>query len=141
MWGISFEKLPPKGIMLLYFKKQLVFEPYEVKNGELVYDSTENLSEEILHECHFFDENIEYRLIRREERGDAIETILTAEEEAHMDPDLLYVEETLVKNEYLKNVDIPKKLVIVSHYHYSNNDTLELKNYRIAIPLNTCGQS
>lgn len=141
MWGILLEKLPPKGIMLLYFKKQLVFEPYEVKNGELVYNGAENLSKEIPIECHFFDEKNEYRLIRREARGDVIETILTAEEEAHMDPDLLYVEETLVKNEYLKNVDIPKKLVIVSYYHYSNNDTLELKNYRIAIPLNTCGQS
>lgn len=134
MWGILFEKLPPKGIMLLYFKKQLVFKPYEVKNGELVYDGAENLSEEIPRECHFFDENTEYRLLRREAQGDVIETILTAEEEAHMDSDLLYVEETLIKDEYKKNSDLPEKLTIISRYRYSDNDTLELKNYRIAIP-------
>ena len=134
MWEISFEKLPPKGIMLLYFKKQLVFEPYEVKNGKLIYDGAEHLSEKIPIECHFFDKNTEYRLIRRESRGDVIEIVLTAEEEAHIDSDLLYVEETLIKDEYKKNDDLPEKLTIISRYRYSDNDTLELKNYRIAIP-------
>lgn len=135
MWEISLEKLPPKGIMLLYFKKRLVFERYEIKNGKLVYDGGENLSGEIPVECHFFDERTEYRLIKREAQGDTIEIVLSATEEKHMDPDLLYVEEPLIKDEYRVNVGIPEKLIIVSRYCYSDNDIIELKNYRIAIPL------
>lgn len=134
MWEISLEKLPPKGIMLLYFKKQLVFKRYEIKNGELVYDGEENLSGETPIECHFFDDQTEYRLIKRDAQGDAIEIVLSATEEAYMDPDLIYVEELLIKDEYRINVNIPEKLSIVSRYRYSDNDTLELKNYRIAIP-------
>ena len=132
MWEISFEKLPPKGIMLLYFKKRLVFERYEIKNGELVHDGKENLLEEIPIECHFFDDKTEYRLIKRDAQGDIIEIVLSATEEAYMDPDLLYVEEPPIKDEYRINVNIPEKLTIVSRYRYSDNDTLELKNYRIS---------
>ena len=134
MWEISLEKLPPKGLMLLYFKNRPVFECYEIKNGELVYDGEENLSEETPIECHFFDAQTEYRLIKRDAQGDVIEIVLSAAEEAYMDPDLIYVEEHLIKDEYRINVNIPEKLTIVSRYRYSDNDTLELKNYRIAIP-------
>lgn len=134
MWEISLEKLPPKGIMLLYFKKRLVFERYEIKNGELVYGGGENLSGETPIECHFFDEQTEYRSIKREAQRDVIENVLSATEEAYMDPDLLYVEEALIKDEYRTSVGIPEKLTIVSRYCYSDNDTLELKNYRLAIP-------
>ena len=54
---------------------------------------------------------MEYRLIRRESRNDVIERILTKNEEEKMESDLLFPEEVLVKN-----------------------DTLVLKDYRIAAP-------
>ena len=36
MMKISLEKLPPKGLMLLYCKDGAVFAPYEVKDGQLI---------------------------------------------------------------------------------------------------------
>ena len=83
-------------------------------------------------ECHLFDEEREYRMIRREQRGDRVEVVLTRAEEEGMDPDLLYEEEPLVREEYARRAGLPKRLRIINRYAYSRNDTLVLVNYRIA---------
>lgn len=48
--------------------------------------------------------------------------------------DLLFPEEVLVKKEYTDIPGIPEKLRVINRYHYSENDTLVLKDYRIAAP-------
>ena len=50
-----------------------------------------------------------------------------------MDPDLLYVEEPLLREEYAGRAEFPNRLKIVNRYSYSENDTLVLVNYRIAL--------
>ena len=133
MWTISLEKLPPVGVMLVYFNDGFIFEPYEVKDGALIFEGAEKFAEENPAVCHFFDENKEYRVIRRESHGDILETVFTAEEESKMDTDLLYSENHLVKEEYRKP-GIPEKLTMISRYHYLDNDVFELESYRIALP-------
>ncbi|MBP3722614.1 MAG: hypothetical protein J6I62_05125 [Selenomonadaceae bacterium] len=128
---ISIEKLPPKGIMLLYFNDKTVFFPYETKDGKLISSEEPKGTPT---ECHFFDESREYRIIRRESDNSYIETILSAEEEKDADPDLIYEEYPLVKEEYAKKDGIPEKLLIVSRYKYTDNDILELASYRIGLP-------
>lgn len=48
------------------------------------------------------------------------------------DPDLLYEEEVLVKDEYSEKSGLPERLKVINRYMYTENDTLVLKNYRIA---------
>ena len=67
-----------------------------------------------------------------EARGDRVEVILTRQEEESMGPELLYEEEVLVRDEYAGKPGLPDRLKIVNRYMYTANDTLVLKNYRIA---------
>ena len=131
MMKISLEKLPPKVLMLLYCKNGTVFAPYEVKDGQLI--SNAKLPDETAQECHFFDADSEYRLITRESDGAHIEVVYSADEELKMDPDLIYKECPLIKEEYSRNEGIPKKILIVSRYDYTEDDILELRNYRLSL--------
>ena len=99
---IRIELLPPAGYVIAELKSKLLFEPYAVENGKLRFRGSECLETEPMIECHFFSRDREYRLIARESRGDLIERVLSAEEERAMDPDLLYEQEMLVKEEYAR---------------------------------------
>ena len=131
MKGISLEKAPKKGFVLAYFPGELVFKTYIIRDGECIFDGWERFKTRTPGECHFFDEKIEYRMIRRESAGDSIELILTKEQEDQMDPDLLYIQKILVREQFRKDGDMAERLVIVNRYDYTENDTLVLKNYRI----------
>lgn len=61
-----------------------------------------------------------------------MEVILKGQEEESMDPDLLYEEDVLVRDEYSGKSGIPERLKVINRYMYTENDTLVLKNYRIA---------
>ena len=133
MQGIAIDKLPQKGLVMAYFKEKLLFSPYEVTGGELKLSDRELFEKEEPYECHFFDDKTEYRLIKRSARKDVIERTLTREEEADMPPELLFSEDVLVKPEYTGMPGIPEKLRVVNRYRYSENDTLVLKDYRMAL--------
>ena len=133
MKGISLRKAPEKGYILAYFPGLLVFKPYEIHEGECVFCGWEALKDRTPGECHLFDADTEYRMIRRESSGDSIELVLTRDEEKLMDPNLLYTQKVLVQEQFSKEKDMPERLVIVNRYVYSENDTLILKNYRISV--------
>ena len=63
----------------------------------------------------------------------SLEALLASslEQEDQMDPDLLYIQKILVREQFRKDGDMPERLVIVNRYDYTENDTLVLKNYRI----------
>ena len=132
MIKINLEKIPHKGFILAIFESGVIFEPYEVKGDEIIFRSMKTLQEVIPTELHLFDQETEFRIVQRESRGDQIELLMTKEQELEMDSDLIYVEETFIKPEYSNAENMPKKLSIVNRYCYSENDTLELQNYRIA---------
>ena len=133
MMKIKVDKLPKQGLVMAYFKERLFFSPYFVREGDLVLPEKTVWDSEEPYECHFFDGRKEYRRILRAFRGDIIEQILTEEDEAQMQKDLVFTEEVLVKKEYASMAGIPEKLRIVNRYEYSENDTLVLRNYRLAL--------
>ena len=129
---IRTELLPEAGYAIIQLKTALLFEPYTVENGKLLFPGCERLEKEAVTECHFFSRDSEYRLVARESRGDLIERVLTAAEETEMDPDLLYEQEMMVKEEYAARDDLPDRLRVMNRYAYTENDTLTLRDYRIS---------
>lgn len=129
MFNYPVESLPQKGYVLGYFSSELVFKPYYIENGTLIFDGSDILIRETPREIHFFDDKKEYRLIKREFRKDIIEKYYTSDEEKEIGPDLLFVEEVLVDERFSG----PEKLKIINRYEYSQNDTLVLKSYRISL--------
>ena len=132
MKQLSTESIPGKGYCLLSFRNALVFEPYECRDGLLFFNGRDRLEWEQPYECRFFDRDRDCHMVFREARGDFCERIYTQEEEKSMDPDLLYTEKVLLREEYAGLAGYPSRLVIVNRYRYSQSDTLILKNYRIS---------
>ncbi len=132
MLQIRTEKIPKQGLVMAYFREKLFFSPYSVEDGRVVFQEESPFATEEPYECHFFDNSTEYRRICRASRGDVIERVLTEEEEAQLPKDLVLAEDVLVKKEYASIPGIPEKLSVVSRYEYSENDTLVLRDYRIA---------
>ena len=130
MRGITLEMAPEKGFLLAYFRNAVVFEPYSIREGILLFEGCEAFRDEMPRECHLFDEDTEYRMILRQSRNDRIESVLRKEEEEGMDLDLLFEEDALVKTEYARDGVHPERLKIISRYRYTENDTLVLRNYR-----------
>lgn len=133
MLGITIDRVPRKGYLLAYFRDALVFEPYSVEDGRLVFPGWEAWQDAAPVECHLFDCDREYRMVSREQQGDRVEMLFTRQEEEAMEPDLLYEEEPLIREEYAGRAGFPNRLKIVNRYSYSENDTLVLVNYRIAL--------
>ena len=128
------EKAPAAGFVIACLKDQLIFAPYKIRNGVFTAEGWDCPDFSEAEECHFFDENREYRRIYRSARRDVIETVLTAEEEASMDPDLIFIEDVLVKPEYVETGRLPSSLTVVNRYRYSEYDTIVLEDYRISCP-------
>ncbi len=126
------DKLPPKGYILAYFRDRLVFEPYTAEDGKLIFGSSELLERETPQECHFFDKEHDCYMIRRQSRNDMIVKVRTAEEEKDTEPDLIFIQTVLVKDEYAAREDLPSALRIINRYEYSDSDTLVLRNYRLS---------
>ena len=133
MKGISIEKAPPRGYVLAYFPGTLIFEAYEIRDGECVFNGWEKFRDLTPAECHLFDMDLEYRMVHRESPGDNIELVLTGRQEEQMDPDLLYTQKIYVREQFRKKDTIPERLLIVNRYAFTENDTLMLKNYRISL--------
>lgn len=125
------ENAPSTGFVIVSLKNQLIFAPYEIRNDALIVEGWDCPDFTEAEECHFFDASREYRRIYRSARRDVIETVLTAEEEQTMDPDLIFVEEVLVKPQYSETGRIPASLTIINRYRYSEYDTIVLEDYRI----------
>ena len=125
------ENAPSVGFVIACLKNQLIFAPYKIQDGVLEVEGWNNPDFTEAEECHFFDNIREYRRIYRSARRDVIETVLTAREEQDMDPDLIFVEEVLVKPQYIESGRIPTTLTIINRYRYSEYDTIVLEDYRI----------
>ena len=129
------EKAPASGFVIASLKNQLIFAPYKICNGVFTAEGWDCPDFTEAEECHFFDDSREYRRIYRSARRDVIETVLTAQEEESMDPDLIFVEEVLVKPQYAETGHLPSTLSIVNRYRYSEHDTIVLEDYRIGCPI------
>lgn len=125
---------PGKGFVIACLTEKLIFTSYEIRDDVFYAKDWDSPDFTRAEECHFFDEEKEYRIIYRSARKDRIETILTAKEEEVMEPDLIYTEEVLVKPTYAEKEGLPSKLKIINRYRYSEHDTIVLEDYRISYP-------
>lgn len=126
------ENAPAVGFVIACLKDRLVFSPYEIRDGVFIAEYWDDPDFTTAKEMYFFDKDREYRRIYRSARRDVLETVLTAEEEARMDPDLIYIDKVLVKPVYSNKPGMPSELIIVNRYRYSENDTIVLDDYRIS---------
>ena len=132
MQSFLYDGAPQKGYILAYYPHALVFEPYEMKDGNPCFAGMEAFAGEEPRECHLFDDRTECRIIKRESAGDTIRLLLTREEERAMDSDLLFEEEVFVKPQYANRPELPGTLRIINRYRYAERDVLTLENYRIS---------
>ena len=128
------ENAPAKGYLLAYYHDALVFEPYEIKDGMILFEGCGAFRGEFPRECHLFDQDKECRIVLRRNPRGPVRRVLTRRQEQQMDPDLLFEEEMLVKPEYASDGRLPGKLKIVNRYRYSESDTLTVEDYRLAVP-------
>ena len=105
------DRIPGNGLLLAEGRDRLVFTPYEYRSGKILADGQD--CSELLgwDQCLLFDRNTEVRLVRRRARNEMIETVLT----------------------YAAHGGLPETLIIVNRYRYSENDTLVLDDYRVAM--------
>ena len=134
MLDYEVEKMPEKGLFYGRLKKEILYTSYCVKDGTISFAKGEVPDPDELTEGHFFDGKKEYRLIKRESRNDLLKLCFTEEEEKAMDKDLLMEETVLVKEEYVDaSAGVCDHIRIINRYAYSKDDTLVLRNYRLAM--------
>lgn len=130
MRGVSTDRAPERGCLLAIFDDVVVFEPYRVLDGRLVYEGCEALADKMPIRCHLFDQDTEYRMVARASRGDCIEQVFSVRDEDGLDPDLLYVDTMLVQGRFVKP-GVPDAIKVVNRYRYTDGDTLVLDTYRL----------
>ena len=122
----KFSAIPAEGYIYATFYGKVIFEKYKKTAKGIEFAGSSSLENETIQELHCFDENTEYRIV------DEIEAVMTYDEEKSMDKDLLYEDEMLIDEKYLKD-GFPSVLKIVNRYKYTYFDTLMLDNYRMKI--------
>ena len=127
-----FCRIPEEGFVMAVFDDHILFERYTKTADGLSFPEGEPFQKVPLLRLHCFDRDTEYRLIAADDGDRLIETVLTAEEEKKMEPDLLFEDEMLLRREYCKDGMPLEKLRIVNRYRYTFFDTMTLHNYRIS---------
>lgn len=122
----NLEKVPNQGYILAYFRECVVFEKYEIKNGQINEDIFSSVDMNNLLECHFFNETIEYRLIMSRKRQ-VIESVIRKEDEK--ESEMFKEEQVLLENSFNQ---FGKILKIVNYLKFDENDMIQVINYRLA---------
>lgn len=140
------KNIPPKGQMLAYTRKKVIFHGYES-----LEDVAMELAEEDLLELHLFDSEREYRsvsTISRRFPGGVIETLADFpnpenEQDVHSDPeggkdkrlaiDTVYSEQILLDTEQGSNSGTAEcTITVLNHIQYDpKNGMASIDNYRL----------
>ena len=113
---MDLEKAPKKGMMYALYVDKVVYEPYVSK------DSIKD--EKNLLELHLFDEEKEYRFIKRRNQVPIQEVI--------SDIDILG-EKANKQNSYPETIftEDDKQIKVINYISYDENDLLTIENYRL----------
>ena len=128
----GFRRIPAEGIMIAVFDDRTLVERYGKEAEGLSFPGTEQVGKKDLLRLHCFDPETEYRLIVTDDGERLIEVIMSAEEEKGMEPDLLFEDEMLLREEYCTERVGIRKLKVINRYRYTQYDTMTLDNYRIS---------
>ena len=127
-----FQRIPDEGMMIAVLEGRILVERYRKEVDGLSFPDAERLQKAALVRLHCFDRNTEYRLLVTDDGDRLVEVVLDAEEEKTMEPDLLFVDEMLLRPEYRSDHVGIQKLKVMNRYRYTDFDTMTLDNYRIS---------
>lgn len=127
-----FRRIPDEGMMIAVLEGRILVERYRKEVDGLSFPDAERLQKTALVRLHCFDRNTEYRLLVTDDGDRLVEVVLDAEEEKTMEPDLLFVDEMLLRPEYRSDHVGIQKLKVMNRYRYTDFDTMTLDNYRIS---------
>lgn len=128
----NFNKAPERGWFFAETETGAILERYVLVDGEPDFPGHERLRDAVVTRIHCFDERVEYRWLRVNEKGGAVEGVFSAEEEAGMDPDLVYADDMILADEYTPKEGGIWVLSVINRYRWTETDTLTLENYRLA---------
>lgn len=119
---MDFSKIPEKGTMYALYMDKMVYRKYDRR--ELLEDTA--LEEKLL-ELHLFDENREYRYIKK--RTGEIEALISDDTVEHQD---VYAEKIITLGNKKEKPDKESGLVeVVNYITYDENDLMRIENYRL----------
>ena len=127
----GYGRIPLDGIIIAVFENHIVVERYRKDAEGLSFPGGELLRNEAILRLHCFDRETEYRLLVTDDGDRLIEVVLDAEEEKKMEPDLLFEDEMLLREEYCTERAGIRKLKVINRYRYTQFETMTLDNYRI----------
>ena len=128
----NFNKAPERGWLFAETETGAILERYVLVDGEPDFPGRERLRDAVVTRLHCFDERVEYRWLRTNEKGGVVEGVFSAEEEAGMDPDLVYPDDMILADEYAPKEGGLWVLSVINRYRWTETDTLTLENYRLA---------
>lgn len=130
--GPDFAKAPARGWLFAETEHGPILERYSIVDGELHFPGAARLEAAPVLRLHCFDEQAEYRYLRVNEEGDAVEGLFTAEQETAMDPDLIYEDKMVLAEAYAPKDGGIWTLSVINRYRWTEYNTLGLENYRLA---------
>ena len=128
----GYGRIPEDGFVIAVFNDHILVERYRKEAEGLSFPGAEQACGRELLRLHCFDRDTEYRMIVTDDGERLIEVILSAEEEKGMEPDLLFEDEMLLREEYCTERVGIRKLKVINRYRYTEYDTMTLDNYRIS---------
>ena len=128
----DFARAPAHGWIFAETKRGPILERYAIVDGEPDFPGAERLKDAPVLRLHCFDEQTEYRYLRVNESGAVVEGLFTAEQEAAMDPDLVYADRLVLAEAYAPKDGGIWVLSVINRYRWTDSNTLDLENYRLA---------
>ena len=111
-----FKEIPCSGFIYAVFKENVIFEKYELSKEGFDFESALEYAKQPLKELHCFDGKVEYRAIAKDSSRTSsfIEKIVSEEEERDMPSELLFYDEMMLEDRFVKcGLD---KIKIVNRY-------------------------
>lgn len=128
----DFSKAPAQGWLFAETERGPILERYSIVAGKPDFPGAERLETAPVLRLHCFDERTEYRYVRVNENGDAVDGLFTAGQEAAMDPDLVYEDKMVLAEAYAPKEGGIWALTVINRYRWTECNALAIENYRLA---------
>lgn len=135
----DYEMIPANGYILAYSQTGILYNSYTLEGANLVLGNgitialtewTEQNGLDGYYEVHLFDSVTEYRRLCT---GKECKEMVMHQSDEKNDADHYYHSETLLLNARFCKENVDDNITIVNYFRYTEDDALQLVNYRMAI--------